>query len=104
MANRSLGQAILDQGVRNENFFNGRLLTAGDLTAEQAANAQHQRQLGLAAGEGIVRGLEVSLISDGTGTGVPVVAVSNGLAINRSGGPVALPVDVQLQLARNPEG
>jgi hypothetical protein len=100
MANRSLNEAILDQGIRNENFFNGRLLTAGDLTAEQTANSQHHWQLGQAAGEGVVRGLEVSLLSNGATDGVPVVSVTAGLALNRTGQAVALPMDLQLQLTR----
>jgi hypothetical protein len=51
-----LEQAILDSELRYVNFFNGRLLTGGDLSAEQAANRACSRHLGLAVGAGVAYG------------------------------------------------
>jgi hypothetical protein len=95
---RNLSEAILDSGIQNTNFFNGRILNAGDLQTDQDANREQHEQLGLALGAGIVRGLWVELVSDGSDGNPPVVSVSRGLALNAKGQAVALPVDVQLAL------
>jgi hypothetical protein len=91
MSSRNLFEPITDNGIQNTNFFNGRLLTADDLTAVIAAGRDHDRQLGRAVGEGVVYGLEVELASSSTTT-QPVVRVAGGLALNRRGAPVALNV------------
>ncbi len=83
-------QPILDAGIRSVNFFNGRLLTAEDLTAEQTANLLANRMLGQAIGAGIAAGFFVSLAGKAEDFSVTVQA---GLAVNRRG-------DV-LQLAQN---
>src|SRR5205085_5030053 len=88
-------------GIRNANFFNGRLLSAEDLQAEQAANRRQHQQLGRAAGAGIVTGLEVRLTP---GVTPPTeVTVSAGLALNRRGQPLALSQDVDVALVPAPE-
>lgn len=79
-----LQQPILDGGIRSINFFNGRMLTARDLTREQAANREVTRRLGQAVGEGIAYGLEVSKSTASTNE-APVIAVEPGLAVNRQG-------------------
>jgi hypothetical protein len=95
---KGLGEPILEQGLQNTNFFNGRILAAGDLKNEQDADNQHHWQLGQAIGSGVVRGLEVSLVSDGSLDGIPVVSVSGGLALNCAGQAIALPFDVEVAL------
>jgi hypothetical protein len=99
-ATRSLGEAILDSGIQNTNYFNGRILNAGDLQTDQAANRQQHEELGLANGAGVVQGLWVELVTAGSGTTAPVVSVSQGLAFNANGQAVALPMDVQVALMR----
>jgi hypothetical protein len=94
---------VLDQGIRNTNFFNGRLLTAADLQTEQDADRGHRAQLGQAAGDGIVTGLEVTLLDDGSGGGAPVVGVAGGLALNRCGQALALPAAVQVVFSSQPD-
>lgn len=79
-----LQQPILDGGIRSINFFNGRMLTARDLTREQTANREVDRRLGQAVGEGIAYGLEVSKSTASTNE-APVVAIESGLAVNRQG-------------------
>src|ERR1700694_1183143 len=92
---RGLGELILDQGIQNTYFFNGRLLTGSDLQTEQMANHQYVQLLGQAIGEGIVKGLDVSVVSSGGANGPPILAVTAGLALNRSGETIHLPLDIQ---------
>ena len=92
---------VLERGIKNANFFNGRVLTARDLQDEQLANRQQHRQLGRAAGAGVVDGMEVQLVAAGSPTTHPVLSVRGGLAINRSGQAIELSVElVQVALAR----
>jgi hypothetical protein len=100
---RKLKEPILDQGIRNVHFFNGRLLTANDLKAEQVAGREQRRHLGSAVGEGVVTGLEVVLEAPGSSTADPVVAVTRGLALNRTGHVLSLPGDERVTLARRLE-
>lgn len=79
-----LQQPIVDGGIRSVNFFNGRMLTARDLTREQAAIREVDRRLGQAVGEGIAHGFEVSKALSSTNQ-APVVSVEPGLAVNRQG-------------------
>ena len=79
----SLQQPILDGGIRSINFFNGRLLSARDLTREQTANREAERRLAQAIGEGVAYGLEVSKFNASTQES-HVVTVEPGLAISRS--------------------
>lgn len=94
-----LEQPVLD-GIRWTNFFNGRLLSAEDLSADQLADRNARRLLGQAIGEGVAFGLEVSVVA-GTSPGVdPVVAIEAGVAINRQGQALALNSPAQLALVR----
>ena len=95
----SLQQPILDGGIRSINFFNGRLLSARDLTREQSANREAERRLGQAIGEGIVYGLEVSSAGASTQES-PVVTVEAGLAINRIGQTLMLTAKTDVALVR----
>jgi hypothetical protein len=97
---KQLQEPILDRGIRNTNFFNGRLLTAKDLQTEQEAGRLQRRQLGVSVGEGVARGLEVVLESAGTTTERPVVVVTKGLALNRKGQALELPDDERVALVR----
>jgi hypothetical protein len=79
-------QPIFDDGLRSVNFFNGRLLTAEDLTAEQAANRFSRRLLGQALGAGVAEGFFVSAPQlNNNASSALVVNVDGGLAVNRRG-------------------
>lgn len=81
-----LQQPVLDGGIRSINFFNGRMLTARDLTREQTANRELTRRLGQAVGDGIAYGLELSKSKSNNSTPeFPLVTVEQGLAVNRQG-------------------
>ena len=79
-------------GLRSIHFFNGRLLTAEDLKAEQEAGRRRVHWLGQATGTGVISGLEVRA------TGVATLQVSAGLALSRAGQAFALTADVALAL------
>lgn len=95
----SLQQPILDGGIRSINFFNGRLLSARDLTREQTANRESDVRLGQAVGDGVAYGLEVSRSPASTQES-PVVTVEAGLAINRLGQTLKLTAKTDLALVR----
>jgi len=97
-----LEEAILDSELRYVNFFNGRLLTGGDLSAEQAANRACSRHLGLAVGAGVAYGLEVS-ISPGSLTTDALVDVAAGLAVNRDGQTLRVESKQTVALVRPPD-
>jgi hypothetical protein len=96
-------EPVLTNGIRVNHFFNGRVLTAEDLRAEQQANREQHRQLARAIGEGVVHGLDVSARTAADGT--PLLRVTAGLALNRDGDAVALGrrVDVRLVPAQEAE-
>jgi hypothetical protein len=94
---------ILDGGIRNTHFFNGRLLTAQDLQEMQEANRLQHHQLGQAVGTGVVWGLEVGLVDDGSSGDPPVISVNAGLAVNRFGQALTLPVKTDVLLAESDE-
>lgn len=100
---KQLNEPVLENGIRNTNFFNGRLLTADDLKNEQLTNHTQRWQLGRAIGEGVVEGLMVSIVSRGTATVPPVISITRGVALNRKGQTLALGVQIELALARTPE-
>jgi hypothetical protein len=90
---------ILNGGIRNVNFVNGRVLTAEDMTAERKANLQRQRLLGTCVGDGVGHGLEVSLSSSSVVYGTQVVHVTAGVAVNRNGDALQLASDTDVTLA-----
>jgi hypothetical protein len=97
---------ILEGGIRNTYFFNGRLLTAEDLRVEQEANRNQRQQLGQAIGEGIIYGLQVQEtpgILPSSETPSSLVRVSAGLALNRLGQALLLPTDLDVALVHEEE-
>lgn len=102
MSTRNLTEAILDGGIYSINFFNGRLLSGEDLSQEHSANSEARRRLGLAGGDGVAFGLEVSESVDASTKAAPVVTVKMGLAVNRLGHTLSLAADTDVSLV-NPE-
>src|SRR5438105_2549128 len=91
---------ILNDRTRSINFFNGRLLTGEDLTAEQKSNRVAHSLLGQAVGSGVAYGLEVSESATLSTKDAPVVSVKPGLAINPNGGTLLLDNDTDISLVR----
>ncbi|MBO0778580.1 MAG: hypothetical protein J2P37_07095 [Ktedonobacteraceae bacterium] len=100
MSSIQLQTPILEGGIRSINFFNGRLLSAEDLTQEAAAQQDARKRLGQAMGDGVASGLEVLPIAGAATKQNPVVTITRGLAVNRCGRTLALPVDVDISLVR----
>ena len=104
MSAAQLLEPVLTDGIRDTHFFNGRILTADDLRTMQRAARLHDAQLGQAIGPGIVYGLDVSHVSTDPTTGRVVLGVTQGLAFNELGEPVALGASIDLQLVIGVEG
>lgn len=100
-------EPFLRDGLRNTNFFNGRLLSAEDLSTEQEAARGRAAQLGEAVGAGVVRGLEVRETPPAPESPATLtrasVTVSKGLGINPAGQLLSLPEDAQVALVRERE-
>lgn len=105
MSFKSLLEPIIESGIKNTNYFEGRLLSGKDLTEQEAANRRHRQQLGLTMGHGVVNGLNVSVESNGAEGSDPVVRVEKGMAITLEGDVVELPLNyIDLKLSRSFEG
>jgi hypothetical protein len=99
---QTLDEAILDTELRYINFFNGRLLSAEDLSQEQTVNRARARHLGLAIGAGIAYGLEVS-VARGTVASQGLVEVAAGLAVNAEGQTLRLECAQTVALVQTPD-
>lgn len=101
MSTQAIGSAVLTaSALRSVNFFNGRLLTGDDLAGEQAAQEARLARVGRLVGEGVASGLEVAESVGSSTAPNPIVTVSAGLAVSRSGLALELPSAVDLALAR----
>lgn len=98
----ALDEAILHPDLRHINFFNGRLLTGGDLEAEQNVQHTHARHLGRAIGAGVASGLRVAEAA-ASPSGEVAVVVTAGLAVNRAGATLCLEGDQRVVFARPPD-
>lgn len=91
---------ILSTRTRSINFFNGRLLAGEDLTTEQQNNRVAHSLLGEAIGDGVVYGLEVTQSTLSSTIQSPVLAITQGLAINRNGAALLLDTNTEIRLVR----
>lgn len=82
--NARLNQVVGVAGEPRSFFFNGRLLSAEDLTREQAARDDAERRLARLMGCGVAEGLTVSR---GTGS---VLRIAAGLGVTPSGAVIAI--------------
>lgn len=81
---------IEDERLRSVQFFNGRLLSAADLTREQESARERLRRLGRALGPGVLEGLELSW------GGSQELTLSAGAAITPAGELITLASAVRL--------
>jgi hypothetical protein len=98
----TLDEAILDTELRYINFFNGRLLSAEDLSQEQSVSRARARHLGRALGAGVAFGLEVSakIATEATDG---LVEVEAGLAVNATGQTLRLKCKETVALVGQPD-
>lgn len=95
MEPRSLFDPVIDSGLRNPHFFEGRLLTAESLREDQKAHRERQRLSGQALGAGVVRGLEVTLEPLVAGAVRRTVRIGQGVALNQEGELLVLRQDIR---------
>lgn len=98
----TLDEAILDTELRHINFFNGRMLSAEDLTSEQDANRARALHLGMALGDGVACGLEV-VPATGSDAAKGMVEITAGLAVNAAGQTLRLPRKETIALVALPD-
>jgi hypothetical protein len=96
----ALQEPIGTDGIRTVNFFNGRLLTGGDMSREQAARREADARIGLALGDGVASGLEVTYAGLSAPGKRPAVTISPGVAVNRTGHVLCVTKPVELALSR----
>lgn len=103
MSSTHLLEPILEHGIRNPHFFEGRLLTGRDLRDQQLADRTHHRYLGRATGAGVIEGLEVEITPKGS-DGLPSkVNVTRGLALTAKGDILELSEDKEITLTKRAE-
>jgi hypothetical protein len=96
----AIDEAVTGGALRATHFFNGRLLTGEDLDREQRVQAARLARLGTAVGDGVVEGLTLQ-VTAGSTAARPIVTISPGLAISRSGLALELPDETDVALARS---
>jgi len=84
-------QADLDPRLTRTHYFDGRLLTAGDLTRDQDYLDQRLREVGRALGSGVVRGLVATLVGG-------FIQVTPGVGISVDGRVMELKYPLQVDL------
>ena len=95
-----LDQPLPEGGIRTVNFFNGRLLTGSDMSREQAARREADARIGLAIGDGVAEGLEVSFAGYIAPGSKPAATITAGVAVSRDGRVLRLTNDTTIALAR----
>ncbi|MFL6783059.1 MAG: hypothetical protein ACJ8FE_04410 [Sphingomicrobium sp.] len=95
----TLQQPTGEGGVEIVNFFNGRLLSGGDLGREQIARRRADARLGEAFGDGVAFGFDVT-VSPSPDEPLPILEISAGLAINRAGSCLRLSQPRKIRLSR----
>jgi hypothetical protein len=96
----AIDQAVTGGALRATHFFNGRLLTGEDLDREQHVQATRLARLATAIGDGVVEGLTIE-VALGSTAARPLVTVSPGLVLSRSGLALQLPEETDVALARS---
>ncbi|GAA0331813.1 hypothetical protein GCM10009087_47490 [Sphingomonas oligophenolica] len=95
-----LEQPVSDGGIESVNFFNGRLLTGGDMSREQRARRDSEARFGEALGDGIAFGLDVSAQPPDANDTLPSILVQPGLAVSRTGQLLRLNQPERIRLSR----
>lgn len=94
---QKVGALIGDTRRSRPNYFDGRFLTAADLTADQTCFLSRQADLAKASGFGVIEGLQVALAS-GTNTTASTVRITAGYGLTPGGELVSIPTDLDVNL------
>src|SRR5262245_2056609 len=93
MAVEQLQRLVASGRVLAPNYFNGRLLTAGDLRQEREAGREFLSRVAQAVGAGVAYGFEVTALPNKR-----LVRVRAGLALAWDGHPLELDDDIDLNV------
>lgn len=91
------GTIIVDNARRRPFYFDGRFLTAADLSADQDYIRARQSDFGQAIGAGVIQGLAVS-VQPGSTAASPVLSIDAGLGITPAGDLVTIDVATTIKL------
>ncbi len=97
------GALIVDSGRRRPFYFDGRFLTADDLTADQNYIRSRQSDLAQALGAGVIRGLMVGLGTQAASNS-PTITIEPGSGVTPGGDIVNIATRQTLALSALPEG
>jgi hypothetical protein len=100
MSTIQLEEPLTAGGIQATNFFNGRLLSAEDLTHEQLMNLLGHRRLGQADGAGVAFGLDVEKNKNLSTASNPVLTIKRGLALNAAGQTLWLQDDTDITVVQ----
>lgn len=101
-AQLNAGAIVVDSGRRRPFYFDGRFLTADDLTADQNYIRSRQSDLAQAIGPGVIRGLMVGLGTQAA-SNAPTLVIDPGIGITPSGDLVNIDVRQTLAVASLPQ-
>ncbi len=101
-AQLSAGALVVDSGRRRPFYFDGRFLSADDLTADQNYIRARQSDLAQAMGAGVIRGLMVSLGTQAASNS-PTLVIEPGIGITPSGDIVNIDTRQSIAIASLPE-
>ncbi len=101
-AQLAAGALIVDSGRRRPFYFDGRFLTADDLTADQSYIRARQSDLAQAVGAGVVRGLMVGLGTQAASSS-PTLVIEPGIGITPAGELVNVDTRQTIQLGSLPQ-
>ncbi|MFI4932903.1 MAG: hypothetical protein ACHP83_21870, partial [Burkholderiales bacterium] len=96
------GAIIVDSGRRRPFYFDGRFLTADDLTADQNYIRSRQSDLAQAIGAGVIRGLMVGLGTQAASNS-PTLVIDPGIGITPSGDIVNIDVGQTIAVSSLPQ-
>lgn len=96
------GTLVVDPARRRPFYFDGRFLTAADLTADQDYIRARQSDLAQAIGAGVIRGLTVGVASNGTASNAEL-SIEAGVGVTPAGDLVVLGETQRVRLDAIPE-
>ena len=101
---KKVGALIGDSRRSRPNYFDGRFLKASDLTADQTYFLSRQADLARSSGFGVIEGLIVTGVANADTSLIDInrstiVRISAGYGLTPSGELVAIPVDLDVNLA-----
>ena len=101
-AQLAAGAIIVDSGRRRPFYFDGRFLTADDLTADQNYIRSRQSDLAQAIGAGVIRGLMVGLGTQAASNS-PTLVIDAGIGVTPSGDIVNIDTPQTIAIASLPQ-